>query len=132
MRPPTPLAERASTPDQPEASPVATEVVKTVATATTIEAAKIASVSTPEIGTSAAKPAPWVEHVSVVCRVLILVMFVYNLCWFHYACNPFTSTWLNQAKLLSRLNKRGTTYALPWSNLTVSVFDFFMPLLCRL
>ena len=32
VRPPTPLAERASTPDQPEASPVATEVVKTVAT----------------------------------------------------------------------------------------------------
>ena len=67
VRPPTPPTERAATPDQPEASPVAAEVVKTVATATTIEAAKIASASTPEIGTSAARPAPWVEHVSVVC-----------------------------------------------------------------
>ena len=71
-RPPTPLTERASTPDQPEASPVAAEVVRTVATATTFEAAKIASSSTPQVGTSAAKPAPWVEHVSVFCRVFIL------------------------------------------------------------
>ena len=83
VRPPTPPTVRASTPDQPEASPIAAEVVQTVATATSIEAAKIASTSTPEIGTSAAKPAPWVEHVSVVCRVLMLGLFVYNLCWFH-------------------------------------------------
>ena len=65
MRPPTPPTERAPTPDRPEASPGATEVVRTVATATTIEAANIASTSTPQIGTSAAKPAPWIEHVSV-------------------------------------------------------------------
>ena len=83
VRPPTPPTERASTLDQPEASPVAAEVVKTVATATSIEASKIASTSTPQIGISAAKPAPWVEHVSVVCRVLILGLFVCSLCWFH-------------------------------------------------
>jgi hypothetical protein len=65
VRPPTPPTVRASTPDQPEASPVAAEVVKTIATTTSIEAANIASTSTPQIGTSAAKPAPWIEHVSV-------------------------------------------------------------------
>ena len=82
VRPPTPPTVRAPTPDQPEASPVAAEVVKTVATATSIEAAKTASASTPQIGTSAAKPAPWVEHVSVFCRVFLLGLFVYSLCWF--------------------------------------------------
>ena len=82
MRPPTPPTERASTPDQPEASPVAAEVVRTVATATALEAAKIASASTPQIGTSAAKPAPWVEHVSVFCRVFLLGLYMYSLCLF--------------------------------------------------
>ena len=65
VRPPTPPTVRASTPDQTEASPVAAEVVKTIATTISIEAANIASTSTPQIGTSAAKPAPWIEHVSV-------------------------------------------------------------------
>ena len=82
VRPPTPPTERVSNPDQPEASPVATEVVKIAATATTTEAAKIASTSTPQIGTSAAKHAPWAEHVSVFCRVFLLGLFVYSLCWF--------------------------------------------------
>ena len=65
VRPPTPPTMRALTLDQPEASPIATEVVKTIATIASIEAANIASTSTPQIGTSAAKPAPWVEHASV-------------------------------------------------------------------
>ena len=83
VRPPTPPSVRASTPEHPNPSPAAPEVVQPIATATAIEAAKVTSVATDGVGTSGAKPAPWSEHVSAFCRVRVWDLVMYNLCLFH-------------------------------------------------
>ena len=69
--PPSLLPERASTPPAardltpPIASPAASDPVQSMTMATDLDATKVTSAATPEAGTSAAKPAPWTEHVSV-------------------------------------------------------------------
>ena len=91
MRPLTPPADKISTPEHPDVSPVAPEIVQSVATATAIETAKATSAATPEVGTSASKPAPWTEHVSVFCRVriryLLCITYAGFMCLLPYYLN---------------------------------------------
>ena len=82
MRPPTPPSEEITTPEHPEVSHVAPEVVQSTTTTTAIETAKAMSAATPEVGTSAAKPAPWTEHVSFFLSSPDTGLVMYNLCWF--------------------------------------------------
>ena len=77
----TPPSENMTTPEHPEVSHVAPEVVQSAATTTAIETAKAMSAATPEVGTSAARPAPWTEHVSVFLSSLHTGLVMYNLCW---------------------------------------------------
>ena len=102
-----------------------------VATATAIEAAKVASAATLEVRTSAAKPASWIDHVSVFCRVRISGSGCVELMLVLCACSPTTLAWWNQAKLSSRWNRRGTVCVLTWSNSAVSLFDSVREVLLR-
>ena len=56
-RPATSPADKTSTSDYADVSPVAPEVVQSVAKATAIDATKVSSAAAIEVGTSAAKPA---------------------------------------------------------------------------
>ena len=80
MHPPTPPSDKFLTPEHPDVSPISPEVVQSAATATAIETAKATNAATPEVGTSAAKPAPWTEHVSVFLSSPHMGLVMYNLC----------------------------------------------------
>ena len=67
----TPPAERASTPAHLDVSPAAPEVTQPVAMATAVEATQVTRAATAEAGTSAVRPTPSVEHVSVLRRVRV-------------------------------------------------------------
>ena len=68
------------TPEHPEASHVTPEVVQSAAATTAIETAKVMSASAPGVGTSAAQPVPWTEHVSVFLSSPHTELVTYNLC----------------------------------------------------
>ena len=76
----TPPSEKMTTPEHPEASHVTPEVVQSAAATSAIETAKAMSAAAPGVGTSAAQPVPWTEHVSVFLSSPHTGLVMYNLC----------------------------------------------------